>query len=272
MTNKQVLSRYLTFMGATLLCTVIAVAAPKNVRIIQTNSAGDNIHIIDPASNKVVGEIKGIEVSHGVTASPDGTRIYVSDESQNTMDVVDAKTLKVIQQVPLSGNPNNISITPDGRKIYVAIIQAPGAVDVIDTASLKNVKTIPTKGGIHNLYVTPDGKYVAAGSPKGKRLNVIDTHTDEVAWAVDMGLEVRPMTFATNPDGSTKWIFVQSTFNGFVVVDFATHKEVKRINNPDLPAGMKTVSAGADESHGIAVTADGKTLVVNSRLNNFLYT
>jgi DNA-binding beta-propeller fold protein YncE len=35
---------------------------------------------------------------------------------------------------------------------------------------------------------------------------------------------------------------------------------------------MKTVSAGADESHGIAVTADGKTLVVNSRLNNFLYT
>ena len=110
----------------------------------------------------MVGEIKGIEVSHGVTASPDGTRIYVSNESQNTLDVVDAKTLKVFKQVRLSGNPNNVSITPDGRKVYVAIIQAPGAVDVIDTASLQKIKTVPTKGGIHNLYVTPDGKYVAA--------------------------------------------------------------------------------------------------------------
>ena len=38
----------------TLLCTLSLGAAPKNLRIIQTNSAGDNIHLIDPASNKVV--------------------------------------------------------------------------------------------------------------------------------------------------------------------------------------------------------------------------
>src|SRR5882672_11518352 len=108
MTNKQVFPRCLTVLAVTLLCTLSLGAAPKNLRIIQTNSAGDNLHIIDPASNKVVGEIKGIEVSHGVAAAPDGTRIYVSNESQNTLDVVDVKTLKVIQQIPLSGNPNNI--------------------------------------------------------------------------------------------------------------------------------------------------------------------
>src|SRR5437764_8217331 len=39
-------------------------AAPGKVRIIQTNSAGDNVDIIDPATNKVVGEITGIEVNH----------------------------------------------------------------------------------------------------------------------------------------------------------------------------------------------------------------
>jgi YVTN family beta-propeller protein len=81
------------------------------------------------------------------------------------------------------------------------------------------------------------------------------------------------MTFSTNPDGSTKWIFVQvSGFNGFAVVDFATRKEINRIKNPDLPPGKKTVPAGSDPSHGMAVTADGKTLVVCSRLNNHLYT
>ena len=40
-------------------------AAAKKVRIIQTNSAGDNVHVIDPATNKVVGVIDGIEVNHG---------------------------------------------------------------------------------------------------------------------------------------------------------------------------------------------------------------
>ena len=77
-------------------------------------------------------------------------------------------------------------------------------------------------------------------------MNVIDAKTEEPAWDLDMGLGVRPMTFATNPDGSTKWIFVQmSGFNGFAVVDFATHKEVKRIQNPDLPPGKATVPEGS---------------------------
>ena len=44
-------------------------------RIIQTNAAGDNIHLIDPATNKVVSVIHDIEVPHGVTSAPDGTRM-----------------------------------------------------------------------------------------------------------------------------------------------------------------------------------------------------
>src|SRR5678815_4562021 len=75
-----------------------ATAAGK-VRVIQTNSAGDNVHIIDPATNKVVGEIKGIEVGHGAAAAPDGSRIYVSNESDSTLDVVDGRTLRVMSNI-----------------------------------------------------------------------------------------------------------------------------------------------------------------------------
>ena len=274
MTNTHALRRYLAVLAVIVLCTMPATAQhpEQKVRIIQTNSAGDNVHVIDPDTNKVVGVISGIEVNHGVGAAPDGSRIYISDEAESSLDVVDAKTLKVIKKIPLSGHPNNLAVGHDGRRVYVAIAQAPGGVDVIDTASLKDVKTIPTKGPIHNPYVTPDGKYVVAGSIVGKSVNVIDTKTEEPAWTLDMDLGVRPMTFSWNPDGSTKWIFVQmSGLNGFAVVDFATHKEIKRINNPDLPPGKATVPEGSDPSHGMAVTSDGKTLVVCSRLNNYLY-
>ena len=272
MTHKRASGWYLAAAVGILLCTLPSMAASGRVVIIQTNSAGDNVHVIDPATNKVIGVINGIEVNHGAAVAPDGSRIYVSNEAESTLDVVDAKTFKVTNHVPLSGHPNNIAIGKDGRRVYVGIIQAPGGVDVIDTASLKNVKTLPTKGSIHNAYVTPDGKYVVAGSIAGKTINVFDAATEQPAWTLDMDLGVRPMTFSSNPDGSTKWIFAQLTaFNGFAVVDFATRKEINRIKNPDLPPGKQEVKEGSDPSHGMAVTADGKTLVVCSRLNNYLY-
>src|SRR5713101_6233687 len=221
---------YLAVAVGVLLCTWSMRAADKRVVNVQTNSAGDNVHVIDPVTNKVVGVISGIEVNHGAAVAPDGSRIYVSDEADSTLDVVDGKTLKVIKRIPLSGHPNNIAIGRDGRRVYVAIAQAPGGVDVIDTASLERVKTVLTKWSIHNPYVTPDGKYVVAGSIQSKTINVIDTQTEQLAWSLEMDLGIRPMTISANPDGSTKWIFVQLTdLNGFAVVDFQTRKEVNRI-------------------------------------------
>jgi YVTN family beta-propeller protein len=242
------------------------------VRIIQTNSAGDNVHIIDPATNTVVGQITGIEVGHGAAAAPDGSRLYVSNEADSTLDVVDGRTLRVMSKVPLTGHPNNIAASRDGARVYVAIRQAPGAVDVVDTASLQRAKSIPIQGEVHNTYVTPDGRFVVAGSIAGKNLTVIDQKTEEPVWTLGFERGVRPMAFEQNADGSTRRIFVQlSDYNGFAVVDFATRKEVTRVALPRIAAGKKEVLEGGNSSHGMAVTADNTRLVVNSRLNSAVY-
>ncbi len=55
-----------------LLLLLAVPLAASSVRIIQTNSAGDDVHVIDPATNKVVGVIHGIEVNHGAASAPDG--------------------------------------------------------------------------------------------------------------------------------------------------------------------------------------------------------
>ena len=152
-------------------------------------------------------------------------------------------------------------------------MSAPGAVDVIDTTSLERVKSIPTKGGIHNVYVTPDGQHVVAGSIAGRLMTVIDAKTEEPVWTLfEEG--VRPMTFETNPDGSTKRIFVQiSNLHGFAIVDFAARKEVGRVTLPnDIPE--EKVDKGpfnASPSHGLGVAPDGKTLWVTSRPNARVY-
>jgi len=105
------------------------------VRIVQTNGAGDDTHLIDPTTNRVVGVIKGIAIPHGVTAAPDGSRLYLTNESLETLDVVDARTLAVSKRIKLSDRPNNVTITKDGRKVYVGIAQAPGELDVIDATA-----------------------------------------------------------------------------------------------------------------------------------------
>ena len=148
--------------------------------VLQSNSAGDDIHLIDADTNRVVGVIQGIEVPHGVAIAPGGARIYVTNEALRTLDVVDARSLKVTKRVPLSGRPNNLAVGKDGRWVYVGIREEPGAVDIIDTAAFTKAKTIPVKGGIHNVYVTPDGKFAVAGSISGKLINVIDTITNEL--------------------------------------------------------------------------------------------
>jgi YVTN family beta-propeller protein len=247
--------------------------AAGTVRIVQTNSAGDNVHLIDPSTNKVVGVIKGIEVNHGAAAAPDGSRYYVSNEAESTLDVADAQTLKVIRNIPLSGHPNNIAISKDGKRVYVSIAAAPGAVDVIDTTSMERVKSITVKGGVHNTYVTPDGKFIVAGSIPGKILTVIDGQTEEPVWTVSFENGVRPITFETNPDGSTKRMFVQiSNLHGFAVVDFATHKEVNRIILPDIPGKEKeTEGVQGSPSHGIGITPDGKILWATSKWYGYVF-
>lgn len=267
------LARHHRLLWTSVLLALSATVAAAQVRIVQTNSGGDNIHLIDPASQKIVGEIKGVPINHGAAADPGGARFYVSSEAEQTLHVVDGKTLQTTKKIPLTGRPNNISIAKDGSRVYVGIVSAPGAVDVIDTASLEKVKSIPTKGGIHNVYVTPDGSQVVAGSIAGRLMTVIDQKTEEPVWTL-FTEGVRPIAFETNADGSTKRAFVQiSELHGFAVVDWAQRKEVQRIQLPnDIPA--EKVDKGpfnGSPSHGLGVAPDGRTLWVTSRPNARVY-
>lgn len=249
------------------------VAQGKTVRIIQTNAAGDNAHVIDPVSNKVVAVIEGIEVPHGVSASPDGTRLYITNESQHSLDVVDTKTWNVTKQIPLTGRPNNVAVSKDGKKVYTGIAQAPGAVDVIDAATLTNVKSVPVEGSVHNVYVTPDGRFAVSGSVQTGVISVIDTKTDTLSWQLKMDAGIRPMIFDVNPNGSTRNIYVQlSNYHGIAVVDFATRKEIKRWELPAVPGEHKELEGlqGAP-AHGFAVTPDQKTLLATSKWYGAMY-
>jgi YVTN family beta-propeller protein len=272
--------RHLVLLGIALLALPLAAALPVlaqtgRVYIVQTNSAGDSVMLIDPVTDKIAAEIPDAEVIHGVAIAPDASRFYLSNESTDTLDIADVKTLKIRKKIPLSpnGRPNNVAITADGKKVFVAIQGADGGVDVIDTVKEERTKFIRVLRGVHNTFITPDSKYVVAGSTGGNVATVIDTATDIPAWSIHFEGGVRPICFETNPDGSTKRMFVQVTnLHGFAIVDWASRKEVGRIELPEIPAAQRNNEGiqGAP-AHGIKISPDGKTLWSTSKFNSAVY-
>ena len=253
--------------------TVPLAGQSGKVYIVQTNSAGDSVSLIDPTTDKVVAEVPEAEVIHGAAAAPDGSRLYLSDDALDTVDVVETKTMRITKRIPLTGRPNNIAINKNGKKAYVAIATAQGGVDVIDLVALERTKHIRILGGVHNTFITPDSKFVVAGSTGGSVATVIDTELERPVWSIHFEGGVRPICFEANPDGSTKRMFAQITnLHGFAIVDWAQRKEVGRINLPDLPPAQRNNEGiqGAP-AHGILIAPDGKTLWSTSKFNSAVY-
>ena len=241
------------------------------VIIAQTSSGGSDTHLIDPVSNKVIGIIEGLGLPHGITVNPEGTKYYVTNEHDISVDVIDARTLQVIKRIPLAARPNNIASSSRARKVYAAISRAP-MVQVIDMDTDEIVKTIPMAGGVHNTFATPDGRYITAGMIGARTLSVIDTSKDEIAWSLGpeaMTEGVRPMGFETNPDGSTKRIFVNiSSLEGFVVVDFEKRAVVDKIVAPRAPLSKyNLIGVRNSLAHGVDVLADQSAVWVVSRVS-----
>src|SRR6202140_4408204 len=160
-----------------LLLGMLFAAVPlmaATARIYVTNRGGTTIDVIDPATNKVVETIKGIESPEVVRFSPDGSLLYIASRSVDELYVMDRKSGKYLKKVPLSGWANDAMVTNDGKLIVVCIRNTgldavdAGALDIIDSKTLVKVKSIPVKRGLHDVALTDDGKFAAAGSPGGK--------------------------------------------------------------------------------------------------------
>ncbi len=277
-------ARYTRILLATL-ATVLAAeslsAQPAQVaRVIQTNSAGTNAHLIDPETHEVLAVIEGVPHVHGVAEHPDGLYYYFSNEMHETVDVVDTRTLEVVDRIPLSGRPNNISMSKALRKLYVGIRGGGPYTDVIDVDTHEVVKTVRMARGVHNIYVTDDSRWAVASlapgpdGPDDPSIQVIDTSTDEIAWGISVdGHRTRPLAIESNPDGSPKRIFAQaSEHHGFYVIDWESREVVDFVSPPQAPLSRMNADGRQDgPSHGLEVLPDNSAVWDVSRVTSSVY-
>ncbi|HEV3146902.1 MAG TPA: hypothetical protein VGZ47_23645, partial [Gemmataceae bacterium] len=156
--------RYLPIMLAALLTVAPPVAAdepakPVRQKLYITNSQGNDVTVVDLATNKVIGSIVVSPHPHGIAAPKSQDFILVTIEGGKIGELVwiDPHTDKVTKRMECGPAPNALAVTPDGRFAYVPCTN--GCFEVIDVAGMKIVERIRTGGRPHNTVCSPDGQH-----------------------------------------------------------------------------------------------------------------
>jgi YVTN family beta-propeller protein len=251
------MSRRLSLFAFAVFCLPAWAAtptAPARQKLYVTNSAGDDLTVIDLATNKPVDSIKVGLHPHGIATPADQSFILVTVEGTDPGQLVwiDPGTDKITRRMDVGPEPNQLAVSPDGKIAYVPVKD--GNWQVIDLDKAKIIDQIFVGGRPHNTLCSPDGKrmYLA---PMGdvKKVVIADTTTNKPIGAIAFSSVVRPIALSNDE----KRLFAEvDGLVGFEMADVAERKMIARVND-ELTDEEKTT---ASRSHGIGLRPDQKEL------------
>jgi YVTN family beta-propeller protein len=89
-------------------------------KLYVTNSAGDDVTIVDPATNKPIGRIEVGPHPHGIAVPAAQDVVYVTIEGNGKdkpgeLVWIDPRSDKITRRMPIGPEPNQLAVTPDGK-------------------------------------------------------------------------------------------------------------------------------------------------------------
>jgi YVTN family beta-propeller protein len=261
------MARYIVCL-VMLAAPLAAVHAQKSATVptlYVTNSTGDNIHIIDLRTLKVVGELKTAPHPHGAAVSGDGRRFFTTIENDHTLLVFDSAANRLLRTIKLTQLPNQCAVTPDGKFAGVPI-RGGDSVDIVDIELGKVVKNLPVKTP-HNCYNAKRNDHLWVTSMGDHKVNLIDLKSLSYLAEIPVGGVPRPL--AVTRDEKLLYCAL-SDLHGFVIADVAQKKVIARVELPALPAGAK-LPVPNTPTHGLELSPDEKELWVTSCATDSVY-
>lgn len=192
---------------------------------------------------------------------PDGTRIYVGDITNNRLIIVDSNntTQRIITN--LGGDPLGMAVTPDCTKLYVAVDKGFNSNVLVfnigsygspsDPTSAAEAETITLSGTTapKHVAVSPSGDKVYVADSTANKVHVIDTSTDTLDPAIDVGYSSL-YGIAVKPDGSRLYVSQRTSSGKVFVYDIS-----------GSPSSVTTISGLVNPTY-LAFSDDGASLYV----------
>jgi YVTN family beta-propeller protein len=247
-------------LAAMLALSSGAQAATRSILYV-ANSQGDDITIIDLATQKIIKTLKVGPIVHGVCAQGDGRKAFATIESEHSLKVIDTRTNEVTDTIALGGQPNECAATTDGRYVVVPLLAPANSAVIVDVAQKKIVKTLPLRHP-HNCFAPEGGSntIVYCEERDAYRINRIDLTKMEYTNMVKVAGDPRP--FIVTADEKTLYT-VLSGLHGFATIDLV-NQTMSQVSLPPMPWMNCRVEPPNTPVHGITLTPDGKKLWITS--------
>src|SRR5262245_901783 len=223
-------------------------------KLYVTNSAGNDVTVVDVATNKVLSTVVVGPAPHGIAvpAAQDLGLVTTEGGKQGQLVYLAPLTDKVLERTPIGPAPNHLAVTPDGKWAYIPVND--GHYEVVDVPAGKIVERIFTGGRPHNTLCSADGRrmYLAPmGDPK--KVSIADVSTHKIIAEVPFSNVVRPV--AVTKDEKRLFAEVDGLV-GIEMADVQSRKMVARVPAVLAPEHKKVGS----RSHGLCLRPDEKEI------------
>jgi YVTN family beta-propeller protein len=212
------------------------------------------VHVIDPATYRVVRVAKAGRSPQHVTPSWDLRTLWVTDDTGSTLTPINPRTGRFAPPVPVT-DAYNLYFTADGRRAVV-VAERLRRLDFRDPRTMELKHTLPVPcAGIDHADFTRDGTHALFSCEFSGQMVFVDMVHERVRKVLSLPRQTnqrpKPQDVKLSPDGTLFYVADESS-NGVHLVDAAT-LEVVRF----LPTGL-----GA---HGLYVSRDSKDLYITNR-------
>lgn len=218
----------------------------------------------DPASGKVDWVLgTGQDRTHMIYVTPDAKRIYTTNVSSGTVSIID-KTARPPMAGPPPGaqSPNGGAPPPPPPQQRRGPTGPPGG--------FWDQRLVEVGVSSEGFDITPDGRQLWAADAQTGDVSVVDLEKARLIETLKVGAKGANRLKFT-PDG--KQVLISSLSNtGLIILDAASHKEVKRIPTPRGAAGIEMDPDGSRAfvsctGSGVVDVVDLKTLAVKGTID-----
>lgn len=160
-------------------------------------SHGTEVKVVNADNGKVIGNITGLKLDHGVAVAHEFNRGFITDGAQGKVIIFNLKTLKVIGEAPAEKDADGVAYDPASKRIFV-MDGDPGKCTVIDAKSGSVVNTVTLPGKPE--FAVSDGRGTIFANIESKsEIAAIDSHTLAVksVWPVAPAGHPAPLAIDT---------------------------------------------------------------------------
>lgn len=248
------------------------VVSPDQKRIAVTNNgqSKQTIQLIDPAGERILSEIPIAKSWVGLRFSADGKRVFASGGNDNRVMVYDASGDQLVAADSIVMGkpwPNRMSVAgielaKNGQTLY-AVTKDDSALYVVNVQNKQTIQRIQLPREAYTCLRAPAGDELYISLWGGSAVLVYDPKQQKITDRIPVGEHPNDMVIGGK---NNRYLFVaNANDNSVSIIDLPTRKVIETLNTALFPDALI-----GSTPNGLALSPDGKTLLVANADNNCL--